>query len=86
MAKNKNAASEDTLSILHSLTAEYIRKRLELALNGDEPLPPAELSAIAKFLKDNNIECTVDDMQERFGEIIRLDIPKFDQKIEEMYG
>ena len=75
-----NAATELDLSELHSLTTKLIKQRLEQALNGGEPLPPAELGAIIKFLKDNNIECTRDDMENKFGEVLKLSGPTFTVK------
>lgn len=77
-SKITDAASELTLSQLHALTADLMRQRLSYALESGEGLPPAELGAIIKFLKDNGIECTREDMEEKFGDLTRLDLPSFD--------
>lgn len=81
----KLAATEDKLGSIHELTAEYCKQRLEAALATGEPIPPAELGAITKFLKDNNIECTRQDMQEKFGKIITLQAPEYEE-IEADFG
>ena len=86
MTNNKHAATEDFVAGIHELTARYIKDRLERAMKGDEPLPPAELGAIIKFLKDNGVECTANDMQKKFGKIIEFGSPNFDEAIEEAYG
>lgn len=75
----KLAAAEDKLGLIHDLTAEYIKSRLEQARATGEPIPPAELGAITKFLKDNAIECTRKDMEEKFGEIIKLKVPEYEE-------
>ena len=67
----KLAASEDKLGSIHELTAEYCKQRLEAALETGEPIPPAELGAITKFLKDK-------DMEEKFGDIIKLAAPDYE--------
>ena len=75
----KLAAKEDKLGIIHDLTAEYCLKRLQDALNTGEPIPPAELGAITKFLKDNGIECTKEDMEQRFGPVLLKDAPDYEE-------
>lgn len=74
----KLSAKEDKLGVLHELTADYCLNRLREALNTGEPIPPAELGAITKFLKDNGIECVREDMQERFGEGLLRGMPDYD--------
>lgn len=81
----KLAAKEDKLGIIHDLTAEYCKRRLTEALQNGEPIPPAELGAITKFLKDNGIECTKEDMEQRFGPILLKDAPDYEE-LEEDYG
>lgn len=49
---------EQMLQGLHHETAEYFRRQLEEAKEG-EPLPPSLISALIKFLKDNDITCEV---------------------------
>lgn len=82
---SKLAAKEDTLGVIHELTAQYCKTRLQQALETNEPIPPAELGAITKFLRDNSIECTKSDMEEKFGELLRLPVPAFEE-LEEHYG
>lgn len=73
-------ANEDKLGTIHDLTAEYCLRRLKQALEGEsEPLAPSELSAITKFLKDNGIECTKQDMEERFGPVLLKNAPDYEQ-------
>lgn len=65
------AAKESRLSFLHNLTAEHYVKMLEdggTVVGQDEdgkdiiqPLTPAALQAINKFLKDNEITCAPDE-------------------------
>lgn len=65
------AAKESRLSALHTMQAEYYIKMLEkggTVVGQDEdgediiqPLTPAALQAINKFLKDNDITCAPDD-------------------------
>lgn len=65
------AAKESRLSFLHNLTAEHYVKMLEVGgtvVGQDEegediiqPLTPAALQAINKFLKDNEITCAPDE-------------------------
>lgn len=81
----KLTATETDLSRLHGLTAELMRGRLEAAINTNTPLPPAELAVIVKFLKDNDIECTREDMEKKFGKLLELPGPTFDE-VEEKYG
>lgn len=52
MEKEKpHRASEKILALIHTLTAEKLLTRLQ----SEEPLTPAEINAISKFLKDNEI-------------------------------
>lgn len=65
------AAKESRLSFLHNLTAEHYVKMLEVGgtvVGKDEegediiqPMTPAALQAINKFLKDNEITCAPDE-------------------------
>ena len=75
----KLAAKEDKLGLIHDLTAEYFLGRLKQALETGEPIPPAELGAITKFLRDNNIECTKEDMEQRFGPVLLKDAPDYEE-------
>tara|TARA_A100001201_G_C3995397_1_gene172868 strand:+ start:269 stop:517 length:249 start_codon:yes stop_codon:yes gene_type:complete len=51
---------EKVLQELHCETAEYMSKELQKAREDkDYVLPPAFLSAVIKFLKDNDISCEI---------------------------
>lgn len=54
MAANRTAMEE-----LHTALAEAWAKRLREAKAGGEPLSAAEATALAKFLKDNNITAVI---------------------------
>ena len=79
-----NPATEGSLSEIHQLTADYIILRLQDAKRTKTPIPPAELSAITKFLKDNGIECTKEDMESTSKELHLLSAPEFEDT-EEAY-
>lgn len=79
MGSKVNTATENTLSELHGMTAEYMKLRMAAAQRGEIELPPSELSAIIKFLKDNGIECTREDMEQQFSTILHLNPPSFDE-------
>ena len=81
----KHTATETDLSLIHSLTADLMKQRLLSALETGEPLPPAELAAITKFLKDNNIQCTKGDMEKKFGKVLEMKLPEF-AEVEEKFG
>lgn len=49
----KNAATEQELAALHGALARHMA---DMLISG-EPVPPATLSAIRQFLKDNGIDC-----------------------------
>ena len=84
-AQINKAATETKMSELHGLTADLMQKRLQAALNGEIDIPPAELGAIIKFLKDNGIECVKDDLKNKFGTVMELVVPEYDD-IEEQLG
>ena len=84
-AKVSYSATEQKLSALHGLTADLMQKRLQAALDGEIEIPPAELGAIIKFLKDNGIECVKDDLTNKFGKVLELIPPTYDE-IEEHIG
>lgn len=71
-------ASEKDLANIHALTADLMKQRLKSAIDTGEPLPPAELGAITKFLKDNGIECVREDLEEKFGDVLQLEPPSFE--------
>jgi len=49
-------ATEDFLAQLHGELAKGYLEALKKAREADEPVPPALLTSIAKFLKDNGID------------------------------
>ena len=55
--KRPERASEEMLALIHTLTAEKLLARLR----SDEPLSPAEINAITKFLKDNDITASFEE-------------------------
>lgn len=55
--KRPERASEEMLALIHTLTAEKLLARLR----SDEPLSPAEINAITKFLKDNGITASFEE-------------------------
>lgn len=77
MGSKVKTATENALSELHGMTAEYMKQRLAAAQEGNIQLAPSELSAIIKFLKDNGIECTREDMEEQFSNVLHLSPPSF---------
>lgn len=81
----KQAATEDFMSGLHEMTASLMQRRLEQAMRDEITIPPAELGAIIKFLKDNGIECVRDDLENKFGKILDLKVPEF-KEVEEAFG
>ena len=84
-AKISHSATEEKMSVLHGLTADLMQKRLQAALDGEIEIPPAELGAIIKFLRDNGIECVKDDLKNKFGQVLEL-VPPTYEEIEEQLG
>ena len=84
-AQINKAATETKMSELHGLTADLMQKRLQAALDGKIEIPPAELGAIIKFLRDNGIECVKDDLKNKFGQVLEL-VPPTYEEIEEQLG
>jgi len=57
-----NKANIEELNGLHDYMAKYFTKLLQESMSDEgERLQPGELSAILKFLKDNNIEADIVD-------------------------
>ena len=83
-AKVSYSATEQKLSALHGLTADLMQKRLQAALDGEIEIPPAELGAIIKFLKDNGIECVKDDLNNKFSKVLQLIPPTYDEMEEQL--
>ena len=83
-AQINKAATETKMSELHGLTADLMQKRLQAALDGEIEIPPAELGAIIKFLKDNGIECVKDDLNNKFGKVLQLIPPTYDEMEEQL--
>lgn len=61
MTQQKRAASKGRLSELHARFADALIAELEQAQEEGIPLPAADKSVIAKFLKDNDITADADD-------------------------
>ncbi len=78
MEVKMNPATTSDLSEIHKLTTDYIVNRIKDARETGALLSPAELSAITKFLKDNGIECTKDDMEKATGALHVLPGPNFE--------
>lgn len=60
MAKVK-AGSKSRLAALHAMFTEALIAEIEEAKREEIPLPAADKSVIAKFLKDNDITADADD-------------------------
>lgn len=60
------AATKSRLAELHKMFTEALIEEIEQAQTGGVPLPAADKSVIAKFLKDNDITADADsaEMQE----------------------
>lgn len=71
-------ASEQSLSDLHLFTAEVLKEQLRQMQSGEKAPDPKILSVAIKFLKDNNIECTSDDMKELFN-LNDITLPSFEE-------
>lgn len=76
---SKITATEKELGEIHEYLTDYYKTRLQAARASGEPIPPAELSAINTFLKNNGIECTKQDIEEKFGQIRELKLPAFEE-------
>lgn len=68
-----NRANEDLMATIHNGLAQAMLDRL----HSGEPLTPQEWTAIAKFLKDNNITCEVE-QSAPLSDLVD-DIPMFDK-------
>ena len=71
-------ATEDRLGDLHALTAELLITQLKQMKNGEIEPDPRLIANAIKFLKDNNIECTTEDMRGILG-LEGLTLPKFEE-------
>lgn len=49
-------ATEEALGALHGLLAETLTAQLVAARESGEPIPPALLGQVIKFLKDNGVD------------------------------
>lgn len=76
MAKQK-AGSKSRLSALHAMFTEALINELKEAGAENIPLPAADKSVIAKFLKDNDITADADD------ESMKLLNDEFEDELEE---
>lgn len=66
-------ANEDTLSAIHELMAQTILAKLK----NKEPILPAEMGHIIRFLKDNNIE-SMPGANKKINDIVDQLPPRFD--------
>ena len=71
-------ATEQRLGDLHALTAERLITQLKQMKNGEIEPDPRLIANAIKFLKDNNIECTTEDMRGILG-LEGLTLPKFEE-------
>lgn len=71
-------ATEQRLGDLHALTAELLITQLKQMKNGEIEPDPRLIANAIKFLKDNNIECTTEDMRGILG-LEGLTLPKFEE-------
>lgn len=60
---DKQPSTRAMLEMIHCALANAMLKRIEAAQRdgGGEPLAASEMSAIAKFLADNDVICSPDD-------------------------
>lgn len=71
-------ATEKMMGDLHGLTANVLIQSIKAMLDGTiEPDPKLIANAI-KFLRDNNIECTSEDMEHMFR-LEGITLPRFEQ-------
>lgn len=68
-------ATSQQMGDLHGLTAAVLSEQIQQMKRGEIPLDTKVLAAAIKFLKDNNIECTDDDMKKLFD--IKEPLPTF---------
>ena len=71
-------ATEEKLGELHALTAELLITQLGQMQRGEIDPDPRLIANAIKFLKDNNIECTSEDMRGILG-LEGLTLPKFEE-------
>ena len=70
-------ATEEIMSDLHGLTAALLIQKLNEMKDGTIEPDPRLIANAIKFLKDNNIECTSDDMKNMLS-LEGLTLPKFE--------
>lgn len=73
-----STATEQRLGDLHALTAELLITQLGQMKRGEIEPDPRLIANAIKFLKDNNIECTTEDMRGILG-LEGLTLPKFEE-------
>jgi hypothetical protein len=76
-------ATEARMGDLHGLTAELLITQLGQMQRGEIEPDPRLIANAIKFLKDNNVECTSDDMKNMLG-LEGLTLPEF--KISDLEG
>ena len=71
-------ATEERLGDLHELTTELLITQLGKMKRGEIEPDPRLIANAIKFLKDNNIECTSEDMRGILG-LEGLTLPRFEE-------
>lgn len=74
-------ASEQRMGELHSLTTELLITQLQAMLSGQIDPDPRIIADAIKLLKDNNIQCTAEDMLNQF-KLSGITLPKFEELTE----
>lgn len=71
-------ASEKRMGELHNITTELLILQIKKMLDGEIPTDPRVIADAIKLLKDNNIQCTAEEMLNQF-KLHGLTLPKFEQ-------
>ena len=74
-------ASEQRMGELHGLTTELLIMQLNQMLNGEIDTDPRIIADAIKLLKDNNIQCTAEEMLSQF-KLNGITLPKFEEIVE----
>lgn len=69
------------LSDLHGLVAHVLAEQIDHMRQGKAALDVKVIANAIKFLKDNNIECTNDEIKKMFD--IKEPLPKFEEILKE---
>ena len=71
-------ASEQRMGELHGLTTELLIMQLNQMLSGEIDTDPRIIADAIKLLKDNNIQCTAEEMLSQF-KLNGITLPKFEE-------